>query len=372
MKSYGRKLLRKKLNEIRTLSKYIAGESTNRATQRSKVNPSEVLKLNANENLFIPKEKVIMFLKEVIEEVDPRLYPQEVELEVKETLSKYLGVSTECIMVGNGSDPLIALITQLFLERNEDALSVAPTFALYKLLADLQGAKYFGVPLKNDFSLDLEKILANVTSKTRMFFLCSPNNPTANQFEAEKVQTLIEEFPGVVIIDEAYVEFGDYSTVHLAEKNENQIVVRTFSKAFSLAGLRFGYLVSNPELATTLSEKVQLPYPVNSITLKMGLKLLKNVEIVNEAVKQMKKERRRIIKVLNNINGIRVFNSQANFILFQSNKGSDEVFRELLTQGVLIRNLGKVPSLDRCLRVTIGLPEMNDKFLAAIERVFEG
>lgn len=317
----------------------------------------------------MPKEKLIQLLKEVIEEYDPRIYPQEEELEVKKALGKYLDVPPECIIMGNGSDPLIDLITRIFLGRGEGALSVTPTFPLYRHLVELQGAKYLGIPLKDDFSIDIKKILANVTSKTRLFFLCSPNNPTANQFKIEEVNSLMQGFPGLVAIDEAYVEFAGYSTAQLIDRFENLVVLRTFSKAFGLAGLRLGYAISNPDLAATLSEKAQLPYPVNSITLRMGLKILENVEIMRKAVTQLKRERKRLIKELNDINGVEAFDSQTNFVTFYTKKESGEIFQALLDQGVLVRNLGRILHFDWCLRATVGLPEMNDKLLAALEQI---
>jgi len=185
----------------------------------------------------------------------------------------------------------------------------------------------------------------------------------------EEVLSLVEGFPGLVAIDEAYVEFADYSTVGLVEKFENLIVFRTFSKAFGLAGLRLGYAVSNSDLALTLSEKAQLPYVVNFIALKMGLKLLTNIEIMRGAVEKIKKERGRLIEKLNGIGGVKAFDSKTNFVLFQTEKGSDEIFEALLKRGVLVRNVGKVLRLGECLRTTVGLPEMNDKLLAALEQV---
>jgi len=317
----------------------------------------------------VSRETLTQLLKEVVEEIDLRIYPQEEEREIKEALGKYLGVPSKCIMVESGSDPLIAFLSSLFLERGEEALSVAPTFGIYKHMVDLRGARYLSVPLREDFSMDLEKILAKVTPRTRLFFLCSPNNPTANQFKIDEIRSLIEEFPGIVIIDEAYGEFADYTTVPLVEKSENLMVLRTFSKTFGLAGLRLGYTVANPDFASTLSEKAQLPYPVSSIALRMGLKLLANIEIVKDAIERLKGERGRLIGELNAIRGVTAFDSQANFVLFQTEKGSDEIYQALLEQGVLVRNLGRVLHLERCLRATVGLPEMNEKTLAVLKGV---
>jgi len=318
----------------------------------------------------VPRGTLTRLLREVVEEVDLRIYPQEEMKEIKEALGKYLGVSSNCIMVENGSGPLIAFISSLFLDRGDEALSVEPTFGIYKNMVDLRGAKYLSVPLKKDFSIDVKKMSAKVAPRMKLFFLASPNNPTANQFKMGEILPLIETFPGLVVIDEAYGEFADYTTVPLVEKFENLMVLRTFSKTFGLAGLRLGYAAANPELATTLSEKAQLPYPVSSIALRMGLKLLANIEVIKDAIEHLKGERRRLIRELNAIKGVTAFDSQANFVLFQTEKESDEISQALLEQGVLVRNLGRVLHLERCLRTTVGLPEMNEKTLAVLKHVF--
>jgi len=367
MKNQGRRWLKERLNALQSLSGYAIGETVESLAQRLKTSPSEILKLNSNENFFIPKERLNALLIDVIEEYDPRIYPQEEEKEFKRALSKYLEVPPECIVVGNGGDQLIDLIARLFLLKDEVALSITPTFSMYGQSVSLQGARYVGVPLKDDFSLDVEGILAAATPETRLLFLCSPNNPTANQFGVEEVQALIEKFKGVVVVDEAYVEFADHSITRLAEEFENLIVLRTLSKAFGLAGLRSGYAVANPHVVSSLS-KAQLPYSVSTIALKAGLKLLENIEVVNRAVEQLKRERARLVEELNSLKGVSAFDSQANFVLFQTRRQSSEVFQALMKRGILVKNLGRILHINNCLRTTVGLREMNDKLLGALEQ----
>lgn len=372
MSGQGRKWLRERLNEVRSLAGYTSGETVRRTARRLGIKSSEIVKLNSNENFFVPKEKLTELLMEVVEETDLRRYPQEEEFLVKRALGKYLCMKSEYITVGNGSDQLIELMASLFLDRGDEAFSITPTFPMYQHIVSLLEAKYIGVPLKEDFSLNIKEILAAVTSRTRLLFLCSPNNPTANQFREDEIRAVVEGFPGLVVMDEAYAEFAEFSVVPLVDEFENLVVLRTFSKAFGLAGLRLGYAVSNQNLAETLSSKAQLPYPVNSIALKMGLKLLDNVEIMRAAANRMKKERERLIKRLNEISGVTAFNSQANFVLVQTDRGADEVFQALLNRGIIVRNVGKVLTLGGCLRVTVGLPQMNDKLLAALKQICEG
>jgi histidinol-phosphate aminotransferase len=360
---------KRKPERMRLLNDYVIEETVESVAQRFGISPLEIVKLNSNENFFIPKDRLLALMKEVAVECDPRIYPLEEEYNLREKLGDYLNIPIDRIIIGNGSDDLIELIALLFLERGDQAISISPTFSLYKQSVSILGAKYVEVPLKKDFSIDTERIFTIITPKTRLLFLCSPNNPTANQFRIDEIQFLVEEFPGVVVVDEAYVEFAEYSLTPLLDKFENLIVLRTFSKAFGLAGLRLGYALANSDLATTLSKKVQLPYPVSSVALRMGLKLLANIDIVEKAVKQLKVERWTLIKELNKVNGVKAFDSQTNFVLFQMDKRRNEIFQGLLSRGILIKKLGKILHLNNCFRTTVGLPKMNAKLLEALEDI---
>lgn len=366
-----RKWLKRRLSAILLFNGYVADETLGSIARRIAVKPSQIVKLNSNENFFIPKKALVKLLKEVIEEHDPRIYPQDEEFKVKEAIGKYLGISPEHVVVGNGSDQLIGLITQLFLRSGDEAILVTPTFFMYRHSIGLQGARAIDVPLRRDFSLDVEQILAKATPKTRILFVCSPNNPTANQFEMEEILALIESFQGLVVVDEAYVEFAKYSVTHLIKDFENLIVLRTFSKAFGMASLRLGYAVSNTVITSAL-ERVQLPYSVSAITLRMGLKLLENFNLVTVGIERLKQERERLIKRLNEIDEVKAFASQTNFVLFQTGRPSKDVHRLLLKQGILVKHLGRVLYFDNCLRTTVGLPNMNSRLLSALERACGG
>jgi histidinol-phosphate aminotransferase len=227
------------------------------------------------------------------------------------------------------------------------------------------------VPLLKDFELDVERLIDTFTSETKLLYLCSPNNPTGNQFKMDDIKNLTEEFPGIVIVDEAYAEYADYSIVPFVDKHENLIVLRTFSKAFGLAGLRLGYAVTNAGLAKTLAEKTPMPFPVSTVTLSMGRKLLENFTVVEKAIKALKMERETLIKRLNGIKGTKAFDSKANFVLFNTGKPADEVYQNLLKRGIIIKKYGKLLHLENCLRTTVGLPQMNAKLLEALKEIVE-
>ncbi|MGB9853273.1 MAG: histidinol-phosphate transaminase [Candidatus Bathyarchaeales archaeon] len=366
MKIQSEEWLRRKIEAVQ-LSGYVFGDGVKSVEQRFGIKRSEIVKLDSNENFFIPEDRLVKLIVEVVENFDPRLYPQEEEQELREKLSAYLQVSADCITVGSGSDELMERITRLFLENGEQALSISPTFSMYRHAVSLQRAELLEVPLREDFSLDVRGLLAKVTPNTRILFLCSPNNPTANQFKTDEVECLVEAFPGIVVVDEAYVEFTGNSVVKLTGKFENLLVLRTFSKAFGLAGLRLGYCVACTEIAETLSKKVGLPYPVNSIALRAGIKILENIGIVEKAVNQMKVERERLVKSLNNVSGVKAFDSQTNFVLFRTDKPSTEVYQELLKRGIIVKNLGSILKFNNCFRATVGLPEMNARLIEALK-----
>jgi histidinol-phosphate aminotransferase len=365
LKAECKKWLDRKLEKLQSSENYTPEKTNEQIGKQYELSPSDIVKLNYNENLYIPREKVISLLKEVAEECDFRIYPQEEEIRLKEKISEYLKVPPTCITLGNSSDEVMERVIRIFLERGDQAVTFTPTFTVFKYCVQYQDAEFVGVPLKNDFSIDMEAMRKTFISNSKLLYLCSPNNPTASQLKLEEVETLIEEFPGIVLVDEAYAEYADYSIVPLIEKYENLIVLRTFSKAFSLAGLRLGYAVANLTLAKALG-KTPAPYAVNVVSLSMGRKMLENISIMQESVKALKTERGKLISRLNQIKGVEAFDSKANFVLFNTVKPYKEVYESALRKGLVIKKLGKLLKYENCLRSTVGLPEMNVKLVSAL------
>jgi len=365
----GEAILRQVLLEAQRLSAYDVGETIDGLASRLGRKPSEILKLNSNENFCVPLDLLRNVLREVVEEVDPRIYPRDEQKELREALSRYVNASPEEIVIGTGSDQLIDLVSRVFLRSGDEALSIVPTFSIYERCIKVQGALYKAVPLRDDFTLDTEKILASATPRTKLLFLCSPNNPTANQFDSREVRLLAENFGGLVAVDEAYVDFAEGSVIDLVEGFVNLVVFRTFSKVFGLAGLRLGCMVANRELARVMDERFQMPYSVSIVALKAALKLLRKTEIIMAAVEEVKAERTRLIRELDRLEGVRAFDSKTNFVLFQVDRSSDKVYRALLDRGVIVRNIGPVLRFDNCLRVTVGPPPMTERFLSALSEV---
>jgi len=359
------KWLKRKLTKIATLESYAPEKTIEGVAKQFGLSPNKILKLNFNENLFIDRQKLVDLMKQAAEECDLRLYPQEEEERLRDAIGDYLQLQQACIAIGNSSDEVMDRITRLFLEKGESALTFAPTFSVFKYCVKYQGAQHIAVPLKKGFQIDIEAMLAAFRPETKLLYLCSPNNPTGNQLELGEIEALIEEFPGIVMVDEAYGEYADYSVIPLINKYENLVVLRTFSKAFGLAGLRLGYALANSSLANAVN-KIPAPYAINTITLTMGRKLLENVGIMREAVAALKIERTKLIHSLNEINGIQAFDSQANFVLFNLSKPYEAVYQHMLRKGLIIKRLGKLLDYENCLRTTVGLPDMNAKLLNAL------
>jgi histidinol-phosphate aminotransferase len=370
MKTECKKWLEKRLEKLQGVESYHVERTNENIARQLGISPTEIVKLNYNENLFMPREKLVELMQEVAEECDLRIYPQEEENKLKEKIGDYLNIPKDYVVVGNGSDELIDRIGRLFLEKGDKAVSVTPTFPVFGYCIKHQGAECTAVPLLKNFGLDVTQLIDNFTSETKLLYLCSPNNPTANQFKIGEIENLIEEFPGIVVVDEAYAEYADYSTVPLIDEYGNLIILRTFSKAFGLAGLRLGYATTNTALAKTLAEKTPLPFPVSVFTLNMGQKLLENLDTVKKAVEELKVERGTLIKKLNKINGIEAFDSKTNFVLLNTDKPYEDVYQNLLKKGILVKRFGKILHLDNCLRTTVGLPQMNAKLLDALEEIF--
>ncbi|MCW4010955.1 MAG: histidinol-phosphate transaminase [Candidatus Bathyarchaeota archaeon] len=362
--------LRGKLERLQGSESYNAEKTNKEIADKYGLAVTDIVKLNYNENLYIPREKIIPLLKEVAEEVDFRIYPQNEEALLKEKIGEYLQVPQDSVTVGNSSDEVMERVIRIFLKKGDAAVTFTPTFSVFKYCVLYEEAEYVQVPLCDDFNIDMEAMHSAFTSNARLLYLCSPNNPTSNQLKPREIEALIEEFPGIVLVDEAYGEYADYSVVPLIKKYENLIVLRTFSKAFSLAGLRLGYALANPTLAKAL-DKTPAPYPVNAVSLSMGRKMLENIGLMRESVTALKLERGKLISRLNEIKGVEAFDSKANFVLFNTAKPYAGVYEAALSRGLVIKRLGKLVRYENCLRTTVGLPEMNAKLLKTLSEYME-
>ncbi len=326
---------------------------------------SDVLKLDSNENFVIPKQ----FQHEIFDEArritDVREYPLgRLDLFVK-SLSKYLKIPSNMICVGNGSDQILDLILTNFATQKTKVLTSDPTFGFFEERCKLYSIPTIKIPFSDKMTLDIEQFKAKIKNAD-ILYLDSPNNPTGFQFNKKELENLIRNFSGLIIIDEAYGEFSDYSLVMMTKKFNNLIVVKTLSKAFGLAGLRLGYFVANKEIVDVFARVIQYPYPLNSIAIESGRIALEKSQKIKEIAERIKSERIRIIQTLQKIGTFEVFDSKANFVLFDAKGADSRVYNALIEQGISVRKLGKIGKHKGCLRVTVGTKDMNSKFLLAI------
>lgn len=331
---------------------------------------SEALKLDSNENFVINKQ----FQRDLIDGAkkisDVREYPLGRIEKLIEALSKNLKVSPSMIGVGNGSDQILDLLLVNFCSKKTRILTSDPTFGFFEERCKLYSIPTIKIPFSKDMTLDLENFLSK-SKNADLLYLDSPNNPTGFQFPKKDLEKLIKNFDGPVIIDEAYVEFGDYSVLNMVKSQSNLIVVRTFSKEFGLAGLRLGYFVANKAIADVFTRIIQYPYPLNTIAIEAGILALQKSKIMSDAAALIKKERKRIIENLRKTNTFEVFDSKANFVLFDAKGTEQRIYTALVEQGISIRKLGKIGKHQGCLRVTVGTKEMNSKFLLAIRDLLQ-
>ena len=323
------------------------------------------MKLDSNENYVIPKQFQNDILSMARKNSDVREYPLGRINELIKMISKFSKVPASMIGVGNGSDQILDLILSHFASKNTKVLTSNPTFGFFEERCKLYSIPLITIPFSDDMKLDIKEFEKR-SKDADILYLDSPNNPTGFTFTKNQLQKFVKSFDGLVIIDEAYGEFADYSLTKMVKTQDNLIVVRTLSKSFGLAGLRLGYFVANKKFAEVFMNVLQYPYPLSTITIESGILALEKVDLMYNAANLIKFERTRMIDILRKYDAFEVFDSKANFVLFDAFDSYKRVYSALAEQGISIRKLGKIGNHTGCLRVTIGTKEMNSKFLLAI------
>ena len=333
----------------------------------------KVTKLDLNENFAVADDVVGNMLLEVCQDIDVRLYPPPYGAMATKAISEFLGFSESEIYVGNGADGVLDSLTKVFVKKGSKVLVVEPTFPLYAYFTQLYGGKKVTVLLRPNFELDIDGILEKCDKQTSVLIVCSPNNPTGNQFKEGDLKKILQEFNGVVVVDEAYVDFAKYTVVDWIRKFDNLIVLRTFSKAFGLAGIRAGFLVSNKSIAEYV-KRVTHPFDVNIVTQRIIALALQNWNYFKERTQYIVREREWLRNNLAKIDGINPYPSDANFILFKVTKNnltSSTVTKRLARRNVLVKDRGNLPLLANCVRVTVGTRNMNETFVSALKKALE-
>ena len=296
-------------------------------------------------------------------------YPDPLQWKFKQKLSEIKGIPPQNIFVGNGSDEVIDLTFRIFCEPGKSSIiTCPPTYGMYKVCADINDVKVKQVNLTEDFQLNLEKILESIDANTRLLFLCSPNNPTGNNLNRLDIESLINNFPGIVIIDEAYINYSKQKTfLQELTEYENLIVMQTLSKAWGLAALRLGIAFASGKIID-LFNKVKPPYNINLASQQLGVRALSGIEQVNDNIKITVAERSVLQEQLMQFSFIqKIYPSDANFILIKTDN-ADELYKYFSGKKIIVRKRSKEPLCENCLRVTVGTPGENEILIETLKR----
>lgn len=287
-------------------------------------------------------------------------YPDNKHYELKTIVSKIKNVQESQIVFGNGMDEILDLIVRVFCDPSLDQIiTLPPTYGMYNVIASTNNVENIEVPLNSDFSINVQKVLSKASEKTKIIFLCSPNNPTGNSFKYCDVLKLINEFDGIIVLDEAYIDFSsNNSLTGLINEHDNLIITQTLSKAYGMAGLRLGMGLSNKKIIDYIN-KIKPPYNINSLSEKKVLSELKNIQSVKKNIMIVLNEKLKLQTALVNLCFVeKVFNSDANFLLV---KVDDVKLRctQLLKNGIIVRDRSNDFLCENCLRITVGTPAQN-------------
>ncbi|MDB4225900.1 histidinol-phosphate transaminase [Algibacter sp.] len=312
-------------------------------------NSDDMVFLDANENPF---------------ENGVNRYPDPQQRTLKSLLSKIKGVPQQNILLGNGSDEVLDLIYRAFCEPNQDnIITLPPTYGMYSVLANINAIEIKSVQLDADFQPKVDEILNTSNANSKLLFLCSPNNPTGNSFEAKSIERLMKAFKGIVVIDEAYIDFSNAeSWASRLNEFSNLIITQTLSKAYGMAGIRLGICFASEEIISVLN-RIKPPYNVNALTQQKAISQLEQQELTQNQVTGILKERDLLITKLESVDYIsKIYPSDANFLLAKVDNATKR-YNQLIDKGIVIRNRTSQPGCENCLRFTIGTPKENEKLI---------
>ncbi|MBK7310576.1 MAG: histidinol-phosphate transaminase [Sphingobacteriaceae bacterium] len=336
-------------NNIKTLKKY--------SSARDEFKGKEGVFLDANENSFGSP------LKESYNR-----YPDPMQLDVKDKLSKIKGLPIQNIFLGNGSDEAIDILFRAFCEPGKDNVIICPpTYGMYEVSAGINDVNILKVPLLPEtFQLNVDGILKAINKNTKLIFFCCPNNPTGNGVKWNDIKTVLDNFSGIVVIDEAYINFAKYRSLIPELLNyPNLVILQTLSKAWGLAGLRIGMAFAS-EPIIDIFNKIKPPYNVNAVSQKLALEALDNIEQINNWIKEVVEERDKVISELQKFSFVqKVYPSDANFILVKTNDPGN-IYNYLVSKKVIVRDRSSVELCEGCLRITIGTKEENLNLLSLL------
>jgi histidinol-phosphate aminotransferase len=295
-------------------------------------------------------------------------YPDPLQTELRQKISILKCIDASNIFLGNGSDEAIDLMIRAFCDPKRDEIIICPpTYGVYSVCANINDVKVIEVPLTPQFDLDIDLIRDRMNSRTKLIFLCSPNNPTGNIINIALIQTLLKEFPGIAIIDEAYIDFSNSeSWINALSKFQNLVVLQTFSKAWGLANLRLGMAFANHEIVSVLNN-IKYPYNLNGVSQKLVLNALRHRVKRDKMVAYIIQQRSRLQSELEKLDCVKkIYPSEANFLLVKFENAS-LVYKKLIDKKIIVRNRSNLPHCDNCLRITVGTVKENNILITALK-----
>ncbi len=313
---------------------------------------TNLIYLDANENPF---------------ETELNRYPDPQQIPLKEVLAQQKGVQVENILLGNGSDEVLDLIFRVFCEPAKDnVITLPPTFGIYDVLANTNNIENRKVVLNGDFQPNVDLVVSTMDKNSKLLFICSPNNPTGNSIDTENITNLLNSFNGLVVIDEAYIDFAAReSWISKLENYPNLIITQTLSKAYGLAGIRLGICYASKEVIAVLN-KIKLPYNINELTQKRALERVLNAKEVKKDIDSILKEKESLLKELLQVEFIqKIYPTDANFILVKVDNANTR-YQQLIDKGIVLRNRTTQSLLENCLRITVGTKKENEKLIKAL------
>jgi len=335
------------------------------------VSPSARRKLNQNEAPFaFPVELKQEVLDQVVGQAWQR-YPEFVPRDLQSALAAYYGWVPDGVLVGNGSNELIQATLAVTLGAGDPVVAASPTFSLYRLLTGVLGGRYVPVPLGDDFGYDVDRLIETARrEQARVVVLNSPNNPTGSALPEGSVERILDETDALVLCDEAYQDFGGPTALPLLARSSRVVVLRTFSKAMGLAGLRFGLALAHPAVAREIA-KGKLPYNVNVITLAAARVALRHASVLAGRTREVVATRERFMVRLRKVRGVSAYPTAANFVLIRCEAlPASQIFQRLYQDyGILVRDVSSSPELAECLRISIGTAEDMDAVIQALDEI---
>ena len=337
-------------NNIKNMSSYSSARD-----DFKKLNDKKFIYLDANESPF---ENAI------------NRYPDNKHTELTKVVSNIKNVNVNQIVFGNGTDEILDLIVRVFCNPNKDKIiTLPPTYGMYDVIAKTNGVENIEIPLKSDFSIDKNEILKLSSSCIKILFLCSPNNPTGNSFDTNDLTDLIKGFNGVVVVDEAYIDFSSkQSLISLINDNNNLIITQTMSKAYGMAGIRLGMGFSNQKIINYLN-KIKPPYNINVLTERKALEELNKIDEIKKNIDLVLNQRKLLLSCLEKLDFIeKIYKSDSNFLLVKVDN-ADLRYNQLLKNGIIVRDRSNQPLCQNCLRITIGTENENKSLIKILNQL---